>query len=369
AALRFEETLQYIYTDHLGSANTLVDQSGSQTNTRFMPFGEIRSGGSELGDLTERGFTGHRENREIGLTYMNARYYVPGIGRFASADTIVPNPVNPQSQNRYSYVYNSPLNYTDPSGHIAICFNGGPAENFHTEDDGNTANGNFFNETCRNALIDAGYIQFDDNGNEITPYGDVHILRNGTKGIDYAMFLIQEMVASGSLEPIIVIGHSWGGAAGLVLADRLDQVNIPVDLLFLIDPEINGRKDVPRSPNTEYGRRAIYGNGRVSDNVRRSIMVDAEFPNPRTQPGLIYVQDGTAVIDNIDLAFVADLSDHISIAHPNSRHGQQTREWISIATAATLRDASHSTYSYSYVAPPCVLTQCQQHNRARSHRR
>ncbi|MEM7799347.1 MAG: hypothetical protein AAF633_09170, partial [Chloroflexota bacterium] len=80
AALRFEETLQYIYTDHLGSANTLVDQSGSQTNTRFMPFGEIRGGGSELGDLTERGFTGHRENREIGLTYMNARYYVPGIG-------------------------------------------------------------------------------------------------------------------------------------------------------------------------------------------------------------------------------------------------------------------------------------------------
>ncbi|MCP4422224.1 MAG: RHS repeat-associated core domain-containing protein, partial [Chloroflexi bacterium] len=63
-----------------------------------------------MGDrLTDRGFTGHKENRDIGLTYMNARFYVPGIGRFASADTIVPNPASPQSFNRYSYVLNSPL--------------------------------------------------------------------------------------------------------------------------------------------------------------------------------------------------------------------------------------------------------------------
>jgi fatty-acid peroxygenase len=30
---------------------------------------------------------------ELGLLYYNARFYVPGLGRFASADTIVPNPV------------------------------------------------------------------------------------------------------------------------------------------------------------------------------------------------------------------------------------------------------------------------------------
>ena len=48
---------------------------------------------------------------------MNARYYVPGIGRFASADTIVPAPASPQSFNRYSYVGNNPLNGTDPDGH------------------------------------------------------------------------------------------------------------------------------------------------------------------------------------------------------------------------------------------------------------
>lgn len=56
---------------------------------------------------------------ELGLLYYGARFYVPGIGRFASADTIVPNPANPQSYNRYSYVHNNPLNLTDPTGHCA----------------------------------------------------------------------------------------------------------------------------------------------------------------------------------------------------------------------------------------------------------
>ncbi|MEM9776223.1 MAG: RHS repeat-associated core domain-containing protein, partial [Chloroflexota bacterium] len=115
-----EDTLHFIYTDHLGSANTLVDQLGVQTTTRFTPFGEVRGDGTfedGVGALTERGFTGHHENRGIGLTYMNARYYVPGIGKFASADIIVPNPTNPQSYNRFSYVRNNPVNFNDPTGH------------------------------------------------------------------------------------------------------------------------------------------------------------------------------------------------------------------------------------------------------------
>ncbi|MEM7800379.1 MAG: RHS repeat-associated core domain-containing protein, partial [Chloroflexota bacterium] len=116
ASRRSGSGLNFFYTDHLGSANTLVDQNGTQTNTRFMPFGEIRSGGDQLGSLTERGFTGHRENREIGLTYMNARFYIPGIGRFASPDVIIPDPMSPQTFNRFSYVTNNPIRLSDPSG-------------------------------------------------------------------------------------------------------------------------------------------------------------------------------------------------------------------------------------------------------------
>jgi RHS repeat-associated protein len=53
----------------------------------------------------------------LGLIYMNARYYVPSLGRFASADTLVPDPTNPQQFNRFSYVLNTPLRFTDPTGH------------------------------------------------------------------------------------------------------------------------------------------------------------------------------------------------------------------------------------------------------------
>lgn len=48
---------------------------------------------------------------------MGARMYDPELGRFISPDSIIPNPANPQSLNRYSYVYNSPLKFHDPSGH------------------------------------------------------------------------------------------------------------------------------------------------------------------------------------------------------------------------------------------------------------
>jgi hypothetical protein len=40
------------------------------------------------------------------------------LGRFVQADSIVPQPYNPQDYDRYSYVRNNPLKYFDPSGHF-----------------------------------------------------------------------------------------------------------------------------------------------------------------------------------------------------------------------------------------------------------
>lgn len=48
----------------------------------------------------------------------NARLYDPVLGRFISADTFVQSPLNLQSYNRYSYVWNNPLSFTDPTGHF-----------------------------------------------------------------------------------------------------------------------------------------------------------------------------------------------------------------------------------------------------------
>ncbi len=53
------------------------------------------------------------------MYFYNARYYDSLLGRFLSADSIVPSPANPQSLTRYSYVLNNPLRYTDPTGHFS----------------------------------------------------------------------------------------------------------------------------------------------------------------------------------------------------------------------------------------------------------
>ncbi len=52
---------------------------------------------------------------------MGSRYLDPALARWIQPDSIVPDPTNPQMLNRYSYVGNTPIVYTDPTGHIRIC--------------------------------------------------------------------------------------------------------------------------------------------------------------------------------------------------------------------------------------------------------
>lgn len=66
--------------------------------------------------ITTRGFTGHEQLAEVGLIHMNGRIYDGALGRFVQADPIIQDPLRVQSLNRYSYVWNNPLNATDPSG-------------------------------------------------------------------------------------------------------------------------------------------------------------------------------------------------------------------------------------------------------------
>ena len=81
---------------------------------RYKPDGEDRDTGSSLN--TDRKFTGQTEDEAAGLYWYASRAYDPAIGRFVSPDSIVPDPLNPQSLNRYGYVLNNPLKLVDPSG-------------------------------------------------------------------------------------------------------------------------------------------------------------------------------------------------------------------------------------------------------------
>jgi RHS repeat-associated protein len=117
-AMRQDGDVYYFHTDHLGSTSAMSDNEGNAYGepVRYLPFGEVRSG--DLGSLpTDHGFTGQKHSDGVGLIFMQARYYLPGLGRFASADTIVPDGSHPQDFNRYSYVRNRPLHLVDPTGH------------------------------------------------------------------------------------------------------------------------------------------------------------------------------------------------------------------------------------------------------------
>jgi RHS repeat-associated protein len=67
--------------------------------------------------VTDYTYTGQRVEMGFGLYDYNARFYSARLGRFVSADTMVPEPSNSQAFNRYGYANNNPIRYKDPSGH------------------------------------------------------------------------------------------------------------------------------------------------------------------------------------------------------------------------------------------------------------
>jgi RHS repeat-associated protein len=109
-------TVSYFYKDHLRSSAVITDSNGTATETTiYEPFGIMRA---HTGSTTSTyKFTDQELDAENGLYNYDARFYDPVIGRFISPDSMIPQPYNPQSLNRYSYCNNNPLIYTDPSGH------------------------------------------------------------------------------------------------------------------------------------------------------------------------------------------------------------------------------------------------------------
>ena len=120
-AMRKNGAMFWLHGDQLGSTSLTTNITGTAIGgtMRYKPFGEPRNGGAIPTDLR---FTGQRELGRVGqgmgsLMFYGARAYSPVLGRFVSADTVVPGAGNPQALNRYSYGFNNPLGFRDPTGH------------------------------------------------------------------------------------------------------------------------------------------------------------------------------------------------------------------------------------------------------------
>ena len=122
-------TMYYLLKDHLGSIYAVTSENGEiatyngrQQIYSFDPWGRRRNHNDwtfqdvPTAYLFDRGFTKHEHLDELGLINMNGRMYEPWLGRFLSPDNYVQMPGYSQNLNRYSYVLNNPLKYTDPSG-------------------------------------------------------------------------------------------------------------------------------------------------------------------------------------------------------------------------------------------------------------
>ncbi|BCA56802.1 hypothetical protein W02_39420 [Nitrospira sp. KM1] len=116
-------TVQYWHPDHLGSSTVITDGAGAKVQSlAYYPYGGTRTNTSSSTppvDVPYK-YTGKELDASTGLYDYGARLYDPVLGRFISADTIVPNPRDPQDLNRYTYAGNSPFMYTDPTGHFKL---------------------------------------------------------------------------------------------------------------------------------------------------------------------------------------------------------------------------------------------------------
>lgn len=109
--------VSYSHTDALGSVVAHSDSAGlvQGAKTRYEPYGA-----TALGDVPQSiGFTGHVNDADTGLVYMQQRYYEPLAGRFLSIDPISPDTRTGGQFNRYQYADSNPYVYFDPDGRSA----------------------------------------------------------------------------------------------------------------------------------------------------------------------------------------------------------------------------------------------------------
>jgi len=115
----------FLTHDHLGSVHCILNDDGTLAQElSFDPYGNRRNpltwrpfeDESEPDYIFDRGYTMHEHWDDFSLINMNGRVYDPVVARFLSPDPFVQDPGFSQNYNRYSYVMNNPLKYTDPSG-------------------------------------------------------------------------------------------------------------------------------------------------------------------------------------------------------------------------------------------------------------
>lgn len=112
------ETVTYYYSDHQGTVLATANASGALTATSdYRPYGMQTLGSPSDGP----GYTGHVNDVDSSLVYMQARYYDPAMGRFLGTDPVGPAAGDVFGFSRYAYTDNNPNSRSDPDGRESPC--------------------------------------------------------------------------------------------------------------------------------------------------------------------------------------------------------------------------------------------------------
>ncbi|MFF2367787.1 RHS repeat-associated core domain-containing protein [Streptomyces sp. NPDC058122] len=109
------QTLAYLAGDPHATSTVSLDATTQAVTKRYLtPFGAARSGGTGTW-ADDKTFLGKTTDPTSNLTYVGAREYDPGTGRFLSVDPVL-DTSDAQSLNGYTYADNSPVTESDPTG-------------------------------------------------------------------------------------------------------------------------------------------------------------------------------------------------------------------------------------------------------------
>jgi RHS repeat-associated protein len=120
------DTVYYYSSDTVRSEVVITDANRNVVErTNYAPYGQVLNRSLRDGP----GYTGHEEDPESSLVYMQQRYYDPQSGRFLSNDPVATTD-DGGNFNRYAYVGNDPMDRIDPTGDDAACVYAGDCQTF-----------------------------------------------------------------------------------------------------------------------------------------------------------------------------------------------------------------------------------------------
>ncbi|MGI0034424.1 MAG: RHS repeat-associated core domain-containing protein [Nitrososphaera sp.] len=223
--------VRFHHVDHLGTPRVTTDSSGNVVaRAALFPFGEAVP--SSTFASTHR-FTGHERDLSSSQDYMLARPYQFQSGRFGHVDPLSGKIRDPQSWNRYSYVQNNPVDFSDPTGRFRIGGTLGKLLGWVDETLGQSADFTVYNYQFSSPIGFTGCYPY-------TGF-DIHSLEGSPS-------TLQDHIDKGRIHAAVVLHPGLGGGTRATIVDMRGTTYVRVTYtepafdpeLLPIDPGIMG---------------------------------------------------------------------------------------------------------------------------------